>query len=365
MRVDSAQVTLLGLLDLSAAFDTVDHDILLTWLQVLYGVSGSALAWITFFIQHQSQSVNFNGQISARLQLQYGVLQGSVLGPLLFILYTLDVISIATSNGVGAHSYADDSQLYLHCPSTNQSTAASRLAECIESVERWMRSNRLKLNSDKTQFMWLPRVRTTAGETECMQIGEHCIKFSTSDSKESGSDFRSRTEDGPACQQHNKKLLLPAETAAIHQAITHNGSHEDIGPFPRIKSQGLPQQHFLRSHKLCPAKVAICSQRDSQADHEHKEIRPHHICDQGSASFASHLPTHHFQNCNLCSKLTPWPWPDISQLILHPHLANRGESPSSFYSTGTPHHTSNQDKSLRAEKLPCGTPCPKTLQIQN
>ena len=178
---DSAQVTLLGLLDLSAAFDTVDHDILLTRLQVSYGVSGSALAWIASFILHRSQSVNFNGQISARLQMRYGVPQGSVLGPLLFILYTADVISIATSHGIGAHSYADDSQLYLHCPSTNQSTAVTRLAECIESVERWMRSNRLKLNSDKTQFMWLGSKQQLAKiETESMQIGEHCIKFSTS-----------------------------------------------------------------------------------------------------------------------------------------------------------------------------------------
>ena len=172
---DLGQVTLLGLLDLSAAFDTVDHDILLTRLQVSYGVKGSALAWIASFIQHRSQSVNFHGQHSTRKQ------QGSVLGPLLFILYTSDVISIATSHGVGAHSYADDSQLYLHCPSTDQSTAASRLAECIESVERWMRSNRLKLNSDKTQFMWLgSRPQLAKIETQSIHIGDHLIKFSTS-----------------------------------------------------------------------------------------------------------------------------------------------------------------------------------------
>ena len=112
---DSAQVTLLGLLDLSAAFDTVDHDILLTRLQKSYGVGGTALAWISSFIQGRQQSITFNGHQSARIQLKYGVPQGSVLGPLLFILYTSDVISIAASLGVGAHSYADDSQLYLHC----------------------------------------------------------------------------------------------------------------------------------------------------------------------------------------------------------------------------------------------------------
>ena len=72
------------------------------------------------------------------------------MGPLLFILYTSDVISIAASLGVGAHSYADDSQLYLHCLAVDQSTVALRLAECIKlRMEGWMKSN-----SDKTQLLW-------------------------------------------------------------------------------------------------------------------------------------------------------------------------------------------------------------------
>ena len=132
---DSAQVsevTLLGLVDLSAAFDTIDHDILLTRLQKSYGVGGTALAWISSFIQGRQQSVTFNGHQSALIQLKYSVPQGSVLGPLLFILYTSDVISIAVSLGVGAHTYANDSQLYIHCLAVDQRSAALRLAESKE-----------------------------------------------------------------------------------------------------------------------------------------------------------------------------------------------------------------------------------------
>ena len=105
---------------LTDAFFTSFRLYFMARLQKSYGVGGTALAWISSVIQGRQQSVTFNGYQSA---LKYGVLQGSVLGPLLFILYTTsDVISIAASLGVGAHSYADDSQLYLHClqPSTNR-----------------------------------------------------------------------------------------------------------------------------------------------------------------------------------------------------------------------------------------------------
>ena len=113
------------------------------------------------------------------------------------------------------------------------------------------------------------------------------------------------------------------------------------------------EQHIIRSHERCPTKIAIRSQPGGQADHERKEIWPHHACAQGSTSLASYPLTHHFQNCNLCSKLAPWLCPNISQSILHPHLGNQGQSPPSFCCTKTPYHTSYQDASLRAQKLLC------------
>jgi hypothetical protein len=152
---DSSKVTLLGLLDLSAAFDTVDHDILIRRLHTSFGLDGTALQWITSFLVDRTQAVKFLGVTSSYLPLQSGVPQGSVLGPLLFLLYTADVAQIAHRHGVSVHSYADDTQLYASCPAVDGLTSAACLLGCIDDIDRWMSSNRLKLNADKTQFIWL------------------------------------------------------------------------------------------------------------------------------------------------------------------------------------------------------------------
>ena len=110
------KVTLLALLDLSAAFDCVDHDILLSRLQSRFGLDGAALAWIRSFLSDRTQRVCFGGRLSAEIALIFGVPQGSVLGPLLFLLYTAELFDIISSLGLTGHSYADDTQVYISAP---------------------------------------------------------------------------------------------------------------------------------------------------------------------------------------------------------------------------------------------------------
>ena len=152
---DAGNVTLLGMLDLSAAFDTVDGDILLERLRISYGLNGTVLQWVESFIKDRSQTVVFDGHKSAAMPLRYGVPQGSVLGPLLFLLYTADVSRIALSMGINVHSYADDIQLYIHCAAAGEREASDRMGRCITRIQEWMAANRLCLNTDKTQIMWL------------------------------------------------------------------------------------------------------------------------------------------------------------------------------------------------------------------
>ena len=145
------QVTLLALLDLSAVFDCVDHDILLSRLRSRFGLEGTVLAWIRSFLTDRTQHVSFGGPLSAEISLLFGVPQWSALGLLLFLLYTAEVFDIIAFLSLTGHSYADDIQVYISAPVTETQPTSAHLAEFFKHLDRWMSQNGLKLNADKTQ----------------------------------------------------------------------------------------------------------------------------------------------------------------------------------------------------------------------
>lgn len=143
----------MAFLDLSAAFDTVDRDILLERLSRTFGIQGNALEWFRSYLTDRMEHVLCNGVESPVRTVMFGVPQGSVLGPLLFLLYTADLEIIAQQFGVEAHLYADDSQMYVFNSPHAMKSADERLLRCLDEIARWMQSNRLSLNPSKTQFM--------------------------------------------------------------------------------------------------------------------------------------------------------------------------------------------------------------------
>ena len=109
--MDAQKVTLVALLDLSAAFDTVRHDILLDRLRSRLRVTDQAYKWFTSYLSDRTQRVAGNGGLSDSFPLAQGVLRGSCLGPLLLTVYTRELFDIVGRHLPSVHSYADDTQL--------------------------------------------------------------------------------------------------------------------------------------------------------------------------------------------------------------------------------------------------------------
>ena len=157
--VDRGDTAALVLLDLSAAFDCVDHDILLERMRVTLGLGNAVLGWFRSYLVGRKQQVRCGGKFSPFVDLLCGVPQGSVLGPILFIIYTLDLVSLAAEHNLSLHQYADDSQVYGSCPSASTASLSADISLCVDKLADWMRSNRLQLNAGKTELMWCASAR--------------------------------------------------------------------------------------------------------------------------------------------------------------------------------------------------------------
>ena len=155
MNMNNQKVTLLVLLHLSAAFDTVDHKILLSHLQSSFGIRATALAWLSSYLFDRRQHIIYDGCQSEDFKLRFGLQQGSCLGPLLFTIYSSQLFHVILNYLPDVHTYADDMQLYLAFSpnNTSQSQAIASMEKCIDQLRTWMLIDKLKINDDKTEFM--------------------------------------------------------------------------------------------------------------------------------------------------------------------------------------------------------------------
>ncbi len=155
--LDNGDAAVLTLLDQSAAFDTVDHGILLSHLSALFGLSGTVLSWFESYLTGRLQCICISGLRSAAVLLLFGVPQGSVLGPVLFNLYNSPIHFILKRRGITYHLYSDDIQLYptftLNPDYIDQKRALSSITACVGETKQWMTDNLIKFNESKTDAL--------------------------------------------------------------------------------------------------------------------------------------------------------------------------------------------------------------------
>jgi len=171
---DNGLATLLLSLDLSAAFDTIDHAILLNRLTSSFGIMGSSHNWLKSYLSNRSFSVTSGSTSSSILSSSCGVPQGSVLGPILFTIYVSPIAQIVSSLGVNQQQYADDTQLFLFLSPTSLSSSLCNLQRCVSSLHSWFLHNGLVLNPTKTEaicFGTNPRLKSLSNLTSIEVAG--------------------------------------------------------------------------------------------------------------------------------------------------------------------------------------------------
>ena len=132
----------------------VDHTILLQRLETSCGLKGLPLQWFRSYLSDRTQMIISGESRTLWVPIKLGVPQGSVLGPLLFILYTAGIPSLLPIHGASGHLFADDVQACVHGPPSSQLLLVERIEALSCDLHSWMSSNRLSLNSSKTQFIW-------------------------------------------------------------------------------------------------------------------------------------------------------------------------------------------------------------------
>ena len=151
--------------------------------QGIFGVRCRVIVWFKSYVTGRTYCVNYAGASSSIKQVTCFVPQGSVIGPLLLLLYTVNLSDLATKQDVTLYAFADDTQVYNHCEVHNMATSRDVSERCIQEIGHWMSANCLKLNQDKTELLWTGTRHRLSRLTDCgprLVLGTEVIDASSS-----------------------------------------------------------------------------------------------------------------------------------------------------------------------------------------
>ena len=160
LSLNKGNIYVLALLDISSAFDTIDHTMLVHRLHTDFGFTDTVLQWFSSYLTDRTQYVSLCNHCSDFAPVHSGVPQGSVLGPMLFTMYIKPLSAIIDSHSIIHHSYADDLQLQMSAPPDRISELLHSMQSCISDVKAWATANMLKLNDSKTELMLVTSKRS-------------------------------------------------------------------------------------------------------------------------------------------------------------------------------------------------------------
>ena len=269
-------VSCLVLLDLSAAFDTVDHSILLRRLSSQIGLRGVALDWFASYLTARTQSVKVSGVMSQSLTLHCGVPQGSVLGPTLFTVYTANEIGqIIRQHDLDFYLYADDSQLKISFRIPDSLASIHQLEACIDEVDTWMVTNRLRLNNGKTDVLFpgtptflreIPLSTVRIGDADIVPSDVVCSLGVMFDSALTMEPQISAICRSCGLHIHNIGKIVRYLTPRATELLVH----------ALITSPGLMQRPAARSSRRPSPSLAAHSEHRCQTGHQNSQARTYY-----------------------------------------------------------------------------------------
>ena len=196
--INNGRSTLLVTLDISSAFDTVNHQMLLQRYADLFGLDGIVLSWFASYLSHRSQAVQVGSHLSAFIEILCGFAQGSTLGGPKYIMFASPLPELIEAHQVYHEGYADDSNVYTSFDMKNHSEVSAsfnQMEDCLSDVIKWMSMNRLKLNCSKTEAVVFHPFRTTLDQDQytglSIRMGYERIKV-THEIKSLGVTFDSK-----------------------------------------------------------------------------------------------------------------------------------------------------------------------------